>query len=141
MWGPPGTFSPDGLESLTPETYAPGGSLSSRVVPCRADMEPGRLSCLRAIPLEVPLLSTVIATHPFSPGSLWAVFLGCLRTVLTAITRASACFFVFFCLSFPHIPCCNRLSESVATDYLKTDLAHTPVGISYDYSESSAEST
>ena len=28
----PGTFSPDGLESLTPETYASRGSLSSTVV-------------------------------------------------------------------------------------------------------------
>ena len=41
MWGPPGTFSPDCLESLTPETYASGGSLSSNVVPCRPDVEPG----------------------------------------------------------------------------------------------------
>ena len=41
VWGPPGTFSPDCLESLTPETYACGGSLSSSVLPCRLDMEPG----------------------------------------------------------------------------------------------------
>ena len=41
MWGPPGTFSPDCLEGLTPETYASGGSLSSSVVLCRLDMEPG----------------------------------------------------------------------------------------------------
>ena len=38
--GTPGTFSPDCLESQTPETYASGGSLSSSVVPCRLDMEP-----------------------------------------------------------------------------------------------------
>ena len=41
VWGPPVTFSPDCLESLTPETYASKGSLSSSVVPCRPDMEPG----------------------------------------------------------------------------------------------------
>ena len=62
MWGPPGSFSPDCLESPTPENYTSGGSLSSSVVLCRPDMEPGRLRCLRAIPLEVPLLSTVIAS-------------------------------------------------------------------------------
>ena len=59
MWGTPGTFSPDCPESLAPETYASGGNLSSSVVPCRTDME---LRCLRAIPFEVPLLSTVIAS-------------------------------------------------------------------------------
>ena len=41
VWGPPGTFSPDCLESLTPETYASGESLSSSVVLYRPDMEPG----------------------------------------------------------------------------------------------------
>ena len=41
VWGPPGTFSPDCLESLTPKTYASEGSLSSSVVLCRLDMEPG----------------------------------------------------------------------------------------------------
>ena len=41
VWGSPGTFSPDGLESLTRETYASGGSLSSRVVLCRWTWIPG----------------------------------------------------------------------------------------------------
>ena len=41
VWGPPGTFSPDGLESPTSETYTSEGSLSSSVVLCRLDMEPG----------------------------------------------------------------------------------------------------
>ena len=45
--------------------------------------------------------------------------------------KASAFFFVFFCLSFPHIPYHNRLSEPVVTEYLKTDLIHTPVLIAY----------
>ena len=59
MWGILGTFSPDCIESLGPETYTSGGSVSSSVVPCRQDMEPEQLRCLRAIFLEVPLLSTV----------------------------------------------------------------------------------
>ena len=46
--------------------------------------------------------------------------------VRTAIIRVSTCF-VILCLSFPHIPCHNRLSEPAATDYLKTDLAYIPV--------------
>ena len=42
------------------------------------------------------------------------------------------CVFLFlFCLSFLHIPYHKRLSEPVATDYLNTDLAHTPVLIVY----------
>ena len=64
MWGPPGTFSLDCLESPTPETYASGGNPSSSVVPRRPDIAPGAVRHLRAIPLEVlevPLLSTVIA--------------------------------------------------------------------------------
>ena len=48
MWGPPGTFSPDCLESPTLETYASGGSLSSSVVLCRPDMEPlSLLQCMK----------------------------------------------------------------------------------------------
>ena len=53
MWEPPGTFSPDCLESLTPETYASGGSLSSSVVLGGG----GQLRCLRAIPLNKISLS------------------------------------------------------------------------------------
>ena len=46
--------------------------------------------------------------------------------------KASAFSFVFLAfLSFPHIPYHNRLSEPVVTEYLKTDLVHTPVLIVY----------
>ena len=48
-----------------------------------------------------------------------------------AIVKVSTCSFVFLCLCFPHIPCHNRLSEAVATDYLKTDLVHTTVFVTY----------
>ena len=52
--------------------------------------------------------------------------------VLTAITRASHVPLSFSAfLSFPHIPYHNRLSEPVVTEYLKTDLVHTPVLIAY----------
>ena len=62
MWGPPGTFSPDCPESPTPEAYASGGSLSSSVVLYRPDGELEWLRCLRAIPLEMPLLSSVMTS-------------------------------------------------------------------------------
>ena len=45
--------------------------------------------------------------------------------VFTDIVKASTCFFVFF--SFSYIPYHNILSEPVVTEYLKTDLVHTPV--------------
>ena len=95
----------------------------------------GRLRCLRAIPLEVPLLSTVIASPPLSTWVPLRVFLRLFKnssdSMASGHTRASACSFVFFCLSFPHIPCHNRLSEPVVTEYLKTDLVHTPILIAY----------
>ena len=86
MWGPPDTFSPDCLESPTLETYASGGSLSSSVVLCRPDMEPGGgggvwLRCLRAIPLEVPLLSTIIASPSLFTRAPLGIFLGLFKNV------------------------------------------------------------
>ena len=51
--------------------------------------------------------------------------------VFTAILRDSACSTFSAFLSFPHIPCHNRLSEPVATDYLKTDLVQTFVLVAY----------
>ena len=126
MWGPQGTFSLDCLESPTPKTYSSGGSLSSSVVLCRPDM--GQLRCLRAIPLEVPLLSTVIANPSLFTWAPLGVFLGCLRTFFIAIAKASTFSFVFF---LPFFPYHNRLSEPVVTEYLKTDLVHTPVLIAY----------
>ena len=95
----------------------------------------GRLRCLRAIPLEVPLLSTVI-TSPFfftwvPLGNFLRLFKNSSDSMASGHTRASACSFVFFCLSFPQIPYRNRLFEPVATDYPKTDLVHTPVLIAY----------
>ena len=75
MWGPPGIFSPDCLESSTPETYASGGSLSSNVVLCRRDMELGWLRCLKAILLEMPLLSKVMTSPSFFIWAPHGIFL------------------------------------------------------------------
>ena len=69
MWGPPGTFSPDCPECLTPEAHASGESLSSSVV--LLDRELGKLRCLGATSLEMALLSIVIARLSLSPGFLW----------------------------------------------------------------------
>ena len=128
MWEPPGTFSPDCLESLTPETYASGGSLSSSVVLGGG----GQLRCLRAIPLEVPLLSTVIASPSLFTWAPLGIFLRLFKNVFHSHGEGFRLFLSFFAfLSFPHIPYHNRLSEPVVTEYLKTDLVHTPVLIAY----------
>ena len=97
VWGPPCTFGPDCLESQTPETYASGYSLSSRVVLCRPDMELGALRHLRAIPLEMPLLSTAIA----SPSLFIWVPLGIfLRLFKNGFHSHYEGFHLFLCLFF-----------------------------------------
>ena len=60
--GTPELFRSDCLESLTPGAYTLEGNLFSSKVLCRRDRELGQLRCLRAIPLEMPLLSTIIAS-------------------------------------------------------------------------------
>ena len=89
-----------------------------------------RLRCLRAILLEVPLLCTVIASLSLFTWVPLGIFLRLFKN------GSDSCYksfhrFLFFCLSFPHIPCHNRLSEAVARDYFKTDLVHTPVSIAH----------
>ena len=141
MWGPPGTFSLDCLESPTLETYASGGSLSSSVVLCRPDMELGGgggegvwLRCLRAIPLEVPLLSTIIASPSLFTWAPLGIFLRLFKNIFHSHGegfRLFLCLFFAFLFFFFHISYHNRLSEPVVTEYLKTDLVHTPVLIAY----------
>ena len=133
MWGPPGTFSPHGLESQTPETYASGGSLSSSVVTCRPDLEPGRLRCLRAIPLEMPLLSTAIASPSLFTWVPLGIFLRLFKNGFHSHCEGFRLFLRFSLpfFFFPHIPYHNRLSEPVVTEYLKTDLVHMPVLMTY----------
>ena len=93
----------------------------------------GRLRCLRAIPLEVPLLSTVVASPSLFTWAPLGIFLRLFKNVFHSHGegfRLFLCLFFAF-LSFPHIPYHNRLSEPVVTEYLKTDLVHTPVLIAY----------
>ena len=75
----------------------------------------GRLRCLRAILLEVPLPSTVIASPSFFSWVPLGIFSGCLRMVLPVVTRASACSFAFFCPSFcsPAIQPCLQKSKGL----------------------------
>ena len=92
----------------------------------------GRLRCLRAIPLEVPLLSTIIA----SPSLLSWVPLGIFpRLFKNGFHSHCEGFHVFLCLSLPLflflIFPTLWLSEPVVTDYLKADLVHIPILIVY----------
>ena len=92
----------------------------------------GRLRCLRAIPLEVPLLSTVIASPSLFTWVPLGIFLRLFKNVFIAIAKASTFSIVFFAfLSFPPILYHNRLSEPVVTEYLKTDFIHTFILIAY----------
>ena len=133
VWGPLGTFSPVCLESPTPETFASGGSLSSSVVLCRWDR--GRLRCLKAVLLEMPLLSTVIASPSLFTWVPLGIFLRLFQSRSNShcwgFSLSTGSFFFFLVYFHPHILYCNIPSESVATDYLKTDLVQTPVFITY----------
>ena len=134
MWGPPGTFSPDCLESPIRKP-TPLGAVSL-LVWSFADWtwSWGRLRCLRAIPLEVPLLSTVIASPSLFTWAPLGIFLRLFKNGFHSHGegfRLFLCLFFFAFLSFPHIPYHNRLSEPVVTEYLKTDLVHTPILIAY----------
>lgn len=62
MCGIPGHFRSDCLGNLTPGAYTSEGNLFSAKGPLQTGQGLGQLSCLRAIPLEMPLLSTVIVS-------------------------------------------------------------------------------
>ena len=133
MWGPPGTFGPDCLESLTPGAYTSEGSLFSSMAVCRPDMELGQLRCLRAFLLEMPFLSTVIT----SPSLFTWVSLGILLRLFQSRYN-SLCWgfsllpdFFVFSYFIPYILYHNILSEPAVTVLLKTDLVQTPVFITY----------
>ena len=92
----------------------------------------GRLRCLRAIPLEMPLLSTVIASPSLFTWAPLGIFLRLFKNVFHSHGEGFRLFFIFFCLSFfSSYSYHNRLSEPVVTEYLKTDLVHTPILIAY----------
>ena len=91
----------------------------------------GQLRFLRAIQLEVPLLSTVIA----SPSLFTWVPLGIfLRLFKNGSDSHYNGFHLFLCLSLPFF--LSLISPAViavivVTDYLKTALVHMPVLIAY----------
>ena len=94
----------------------------------------GRLRCLRAIPLEMPLLSTVIASPSLFTWVPLGIFLRLFKNGFHSHCngfRPFLCLYLFIYffafLSCPHISYHNRQSEPVVTEYLKTDLVHTPV--------------
>ena len=83
--GTPEHFLSDCLASLTPGAYTLEGNLFSSKVLCRQDRELGRLRCLRAIPLEMPLLfHNNSKPIPFHLGSSGHFSWGCFRADLTA---------------------------------------------------------
>ena len=98
----------------------------------------GRLRCLRAIPLEMPLLSTVIASPSLFTWVPLGIFLRLFKNGFHSHCngfRPFLCLYLFIYffafLSCPHISYHNRQSEPVVTEYLKTDLVHTPVFVAY----------
>ena len=92
----------------------------------------GRLRCRRAIPLEVPLLSTVIASPSLFTWVPLGIFLRLFKNGSDSHYKGFRLFLCLFLSFFPSYSLPNnRLSEPVATEYLKTDLVHTPVLIAY----------
>ena len=67
VWGSLGTFSPICFQNPTPGAYALESCLFSTVVLYKQTWSQGQLGCLRAIPLEMPLLSTIITSSSLSP--------------------------------------------------------------------------
>ena len=95
-------------------------------------MELGWLRGLTAIPLEVPLLSTVIASPSLFTWVPLGTFLWLFKKVFHSHCEGFRLFLCLFLPFFPPpFPYCNRLSEPVVTEYLKTDLVHTPVFVAY----------
>ena len=90
----------------------------------------GQLRCLRAIPLGVPLLSTVIASPSLFTWVPLGIFLRLFKNGSDNHYKGVPLSFSAF-LSFPHILYHSTLSKPVVTDYLKNDLVHIPILIAY----------
>ena len=132
MWGPLGTFSPDCLES-PPLKPMPLGAVSLPVWSfADRTWSRGRLRCLRAIPLKVLLLFTVIASPFLFTWVPLGIFFRLFKSVFHSHCEGFCLFLCLFLPFFPPpFPYRNRLSEPVVTEYLKTDLVHTPVFVAY----------
>ena len=75
VWGPLGTFSPDCLQSLIPGAYTTEDSLFSIWSFADQTWSKGWLRCLRAILLEIPVLSTVIPSPSLFTWVTLGIFL------------------------------------------------------------------
>ena len=135
MWEPPRTLIPDCLESLTPGAYTTEDSLFSIWSFADRTWSQGRLRCLRAILLEMPILSTVIPSPSLFTWVTVGIFLRLFQSRSNShcwgFSLLTGSFFFFLVYFHPHILYCNIPSEPVATDYIKTDFVQTPVFIIY----------
>ena len=97
------TFSHDYLESMTPGAYNSEGSLFSSMVFADQTWSRRQLRCLRTIPLEMPLLSTVIASlslFTWVPlGILLRLFQSRSNSHCWGISLLTGSFFLFSSLS------------------------------------------
>ena len=75
VWGSRGTFSPNCPESLTPGAYNSGASLYFSVFLHNQTGSQGQLRCLRVTSLEMPLLSTIIASSSLFTWVTLGIFL------------------------------------------------------------------
>ena len=93
----------------------------------------GWLRSLRAIPLEVPPpFHSNNKSIPFRQGPSGHFFQSVSEWFWPPLLRLQSVPWSFSAfLSSAHIPFHNKLSESVATNYLKTDLIHTLVLVAY----------
>ena len=86
----------------------------------------GWLGYLRAIPLEVPLLSTVIASPSFFTWVPLGIFLRLFKNRFHSHCEG---FRLFLCLSLPFFLffIFPTITDHLSQLYLKTDLVHMPV--------------
>ena len=86
----------------------------------------GRLRCLRAIPLEVPLLSIGIASPSLFTWVPLGTFLRLFKKVFHSHCEG---FHLFLCLSLPFFLFLifPTVIDHLSQLYLKTDLVHMPV--------------
>ena len=124
VWGPPGTYSPDCLESPTPGAYTSEGSPFSSLVLCRQGPEPEAAQMPEGNPAwDAPPFHSNNKSSPLHLGFSAHFSSGCFRADLTAIVGASVFWMPlwFFVSAYlpPHILYRNIPSEPIATVFLK----------------------
>ena len=93
----------------------------------------GRLRCPRAIPLEMPLLSTVITRVSLFTWVPLGIFPHAVSEQIQQPLLGLQSFAWFFFASYfpPYILYHNIPSEPAVTVFLKTELVQTPVFVTY----------